>query len=65
MELLSLVLEQKFATTGVELKIVNLGVMVDRCLDLIVSEILDADGHLIKKVCDDLGWFTSILEVLL
>jgi len=64
-KLLSLVLEQELAATWVQFEVVDLGVMVDGSLDLVVSQVLDADGHLIEQVSDDLGGLTAILEVLL
>ena len=44
MELSPLVSEQKLVTTWVELKIVDFAVMVDGCLDLVESQVLDTDG---------------------
>jgi len=39
--------------------------MINGSLNLVVSQILNANGHLIKQVSNDFSWLTAILEVLL
>ena len=59
MELSSLVTEQKLVTTWVQLKVVYLVVMSYGGLDLIESEVLNADSHAIKQIGNDLGGVAS------
>lgn len=54
MKLSPLVSEQELVTTWVELEIVDFAVMVDGCLDLVETQVLDTDGQGIEQVGDDL-----------
>ena len=58
-ELLPLVLEEKLVATWVELEVVDLAIVIDSGEDLVVSEVLDADGQRVKEVGNDLGGLTS------
>jgi len=58
-QLSSLVSEKELAASWVELKVVNLAVVVHSGLNLVESQVLDADGQAIEQVSDDLGWLTS------
>lgn len=62
MELSSFVSEQKFGTSRVKFKVVNLGVMVNRGLQLVVLgvQIHDADGHGVYQIGDYLGLDSTI-----
>ena len=63
-ELFPLVTEEELVATWVELKVVDFGVMLDGGLNLVNTQVLDADGLQISQVGDDLGWF-STSQVLL
>ena len=54
MKLSPLVSEQELVTTWVQLEIVDFAVVVDGCLDLVETQVLDTDGQGIEQVGDDL-----------
>ena len=58
-ELLSLISEKKLVASWVELKVVDLAVVVDCGLDLVEPQVLDADCQAIEEVSDDLGWLSA------
>ena len=63
-QLLSLVTEEELVATGVELEVVDLRVVRDRALHLALTQVLDANGHLIKEVSNDLGGLPAISLLL-
>jgi len=58
-QLPSLVPEEQFVASWVELKVVDLAVVVDCGLDLVEPQVLDADCQAIEEVSDDLGWLST------
>ena len=54
-QLPSLVPEEQFVASWVELKVVDLAVVVDGGLDLVESQVLDADRQVVQEVGDDFG----------
>jgi hypothetical protein len=64
MELSPLVSKQKFVATWIQLKVVNLAVMGNSGLDLVESQVLDADGEAVKEIGDNFCWLTAFLLLL-
>lgn len=58
MKLSSLVSEKELVASWIELKVIDFAVMVDCGLNLVKSEVLDADGELVQEIGDDLCWLT-------
>jgi len=63
-ELLALVSEEQLGATGVQLKVVDLGVVRNRGLDHVLGQVIDADGHNVHEVSDNLGGLAAT-ELLL
>mmetsp|Transcript_19212 Transcript_19212/g.26023 ORF Transcript_19212/g.26023 Transcript_19212/m.26023 type:complete len:287 (-) Transcript_19212:1348-2208(-) len=63
-QLLALVSEEQLCATGVQLEVVNLGVVADVGLNLARAQVLDADSHLVEQVGDDLGGLTAVALLL-
>ena len=55
MQLSPLVPEEELAAAWVQLQVVDLAVVVHRGLDLVESQVLDADRQVVQEVGDDLG----------
>lgn len=63
-ELLAFVTEEKLGAAGVQLEVVDFGIVGNSRLNHILRQVIDADGHHIDQVGNHFGWFAAT-ELLL